>query len=320
MTMVLMIIFAFDPALHHHLEYMVPVAVLLFASNNKRSRLMLSILLDPIVNDLVQLEHGMRVLTIDRVILFKAHCLLATGDTLAAADLLGHLGHLSLYPCRICIVPATRVGQASRLGGCHGIFLGLDELHVLGQNVGKLIIKILCEESSGNLQTTGNIFSLDDDVWDNIGWDLNASLGTFSDSGVFDIRLLFPTSSNEALRGVDILGLVKHLLPAFVVPQIRRLDARDSLQALNRVFQIAGLCKISEHHLTQLDRDVHCWMDFFQNEVDAHALPVSVFTPTMHQLYHLAQAVHALGPPFAYSCRSRDDDCGVQTERYNSAA
>ncbi|ORX58927.1 hypothetical protein DM01DRAFT_330813 [Hesseltinella vesiculosa] len=111
--MVLMIIFAFDPALRHYLEHMVPVAVLPFASNGKRSRLMLSMLLDPIVNDLVQLEYGMRVLTIDRVILFKAHCLHATGDTLAAADLLDHLGHLSLYPCRICIVPATRVGSAS---------------------------------------------------------------------------------------------------------------------------------------------------------------------------------------------------------------
>ncbi|ORX51282.1 hypothetical protein DM01DRAFT_1087775 [Hesseltinella vesiculosa] len=95
---------------------------------------------------------------------------------------------------------------------------------------------------------------LDDDVWDDIEWDLNASLGTFSNSGVFGFRLSIPTSSNEALRGVDILGLVKYLLPAFVVPRIRRQDARDSLQALCRVFQIAGLCKISEQHLTQLDR------------------------------------------------------------------
>ncbi|ORX51871.1 hypothetical protein DM01DRAFT_1408354 [Hesseltinella vesiculosa] len=45
----MMIIFAFDPALRHHLEYMVPVAVLPFASNEKRSRLMLSMLLDPLL-------------------------------------------------------------------------------------------------------------------------------------------------------------------------------------------------------------------------------------------------------------------------------
>ncbi|ORX51281.1 hypothetical protein DM01DRAFT_1337331 [Hesseltinella vesiculosa] len=49
MTMVLMIIFAFDPALRHHLEHMVPVAVLPFASNGKQSRLMLSMLLAPLL-------------------------------------------------------------------------------------------------------------------------------------------------------------------------------------------------------------------------------------------------------------------------------
>ncbi|ORX49547.1 hypothetical protein DM01DRAFT_1107566 [Hesseltinella vesiculosa] len=194
----MMLIYDIDPILRHRQQCTLAIAILPFSTNGKRSRQQLQILLGPIIEDLEQLERGFRVQTLSSDFYFKAHCLTATGDTLAVADLLDHLGHLSLYPCRICVIPASRPGNASylppsphphhvrsveeialgfndglgspsifsKLQSFHSVyFFGLDEMHLLGQNIGRLVIKLFCQEPLGSLQTFDNPLTLPDEIW-----------------------------------------------------------------------------------------------------------------------------------------------------------
>ncbi|ORX51933.1 hypothetical protein DM01DRAFT_139671 [Hesseltinella vesiculosa] len=59
----MMLIYDIDPILRHRQQCTLPIAILPFSSNGKRSRQQVHILLGPIIQDLEQLERGFRVHT-----------------------------------------------------------------------------------------------------------------------------------------------------------------------------------------------------------------------------------------------------------------
>ncbi|SAL99731.1 hypothetical protein [Absidia glauca] len=134
--------------------------------------------LSPIIRELDHLSRvGIRVTTADgQLILAKVHVLTFTGDIPAVAQLCNHSGHQSRYGCRLCHVKGVNgpnnhgmyfLGRATmndprlldeyKYGSQFGMkpsavahlntfsgghFFGMDEMHMIGYGLGKMLMKM----------------------------------------------------------------------------------------------------------------------------------------------------------------------------------
>ncbi|SAM00094.1 hypothetical protein [Absidia glauca] len=281
--------------------------------------------LNPLYDELKSLATtGITVTCDDKVQrTYKVHALVFTGDILAVTPLTGHLGHMSIRPCRICtthyISPTTtipkhlptipsiqmrtiedfRIGDpatclypsdaANMIPGFSGpFFFGLDELHLIGMGLCRQLYLLF----SGNYDGENKFkLSKSSKWWKQFEVDLEASRPTIPMSE-------FPGSfrvpwSKYSTRAVDWIDLVRYVFPALVVPSLPPVAA-SGIMAIIRFVQLTQRKQITNNDVRMMDEDLNTWNLFIEQMQLESVVERHFVTPNHHYLLHVTSAIKTL--------------------------
>ncbi|SAM01866.1 hypothetical protein [Absidia glauca] len=271
---------------------------------------------------------------------YKIHALVFTCDILAVTPLAGHLGHMSIRPCRICtthyISPTTtipkhlptipsiqmraiedfRLGDpatclhpsdvANMIPGFSGpFFFGLDELHLIGMGLCKQLYLLFRDNYDGE-----NEFKLSKSLtwWKQFEVDLEASRPTIPMSefhGSFRVPW-----SKYSTRAVDWIDLVRYVFPALVVPSLPPVAA-SGVMAIIRFVQLTQRKQITSNDIRMMDEDLNTWNLFIEQMQLESVVARHFITPNHHYLLHVTSAIKNLGPMYSCSTRLMERSIGV---------
>ncbi|SAL94841.1 hypothetical protein, partial, partial [Absidia glauca] len=267
---------------------------------------------------------------------YKIHTLVFTGDILAVTPLAGHLGHMSIRPCRICtthyISPTTtipkhlptipsiqmrtiedfRIGDpatclypsdvANMIPGFSGpFFFGLDELHLIGMGLCRQLYLLFRGNHDGE-----NEFKLSKSSkwWKQFEADLEASRPTIPMSefhGSFRVPW-----SKYSTRDVDWIDLVRYVFPALVVPSLPPAAA-SGIMVITRFVQLTQRKQITSNDILSMERSIGVLKKAIRSTTDSGANGMNVMVD-MSALAYLQRQSKSLGYALDVVLNAVDDD------------
>ncbi|KAI9476581.1 MAG: hypothetical protein EXX96DRAFT_507889 [Benjaminiella poitrasii] len=307
----------------------------------------------PIIDEIISLgKHGLIINKLDgEKIVSKVHIVMASGDIPQVAKVCHHKGHNSTYGCRVCSVkgespnngrslyfqdclaplrpksdfvdsnPDTNIDTPNifaRLPTFNGSsFYGLDEMHLIGHEIGKLIHKLLV--LSNTTPSVNNYYYKNDDG--SLSKDRYTFLipkkdvllaGTCIESSRSKIPVSFQGSwdnlilKTDGARAIDYIDFLLYVVPILLVPLLPKL----ALLALVKGCSIALQWDLNEDLLVEMENSFAAWHQFLQSEINKKNVSLSVFSPVNHYLTHIPYIIRKVGNLRVYSTRSIERTIG----------
>ncbi|KAI7858186.1 hypothetical protein BDC45DRAFT_414060, partial [Circinella umbellata] len=273
----------------------------------------------------------------------KAHLLIASGNIVGVTDLCNHSGHSSNFGCRICTIETTRLLSPKGKGYGryflgpnllpknrkikdfkdgdpeHGLycptpfaelksfsgpfFFGLDELHLIGANLGPLLWKMFNKDSN-------SVFRLSKKKNDTLGRCLEESIKTLPST--FTGRPI-----GSSYLAVDWVDIVIFIIPTIVTELLEQSrcerNAISCLLGLVEAYSITLSWEVTNEDITKVQILLDQWHIFAMEKLEHN-----LYTSVMHYLRHIPQALKYLGPTRAYSTRPSERIIGVYSRLIKS--
>ena len=181
----------------------------------------------------------------------------------------------------------------------HPTFIGLDEFHIFGQNIGPQIKKFfsLYKES---------IFYLKPSYCELIG-DCISENAKFMPL-IFEGNLVDVFRYSGKSRGVDWLVFLKYFVGTVLLdyvgynktlPNETIREATEALQCISLICSVSLQQNINDEEIQKLDNLVTLWHNFLRKY-----MPPTLFTINQHYLEHLGYVIKNMGPLRQISCRT----------------
>ncbi|KAI8967320.1 hypothetical protein BDB01DRAFT_734017 [Pilobolus umbonatus] len=307
--------------------------------------------LAPLVEELMSLSTNGMIVKRAGVEVCKArvHLMAATGDIIGVQELMHHTGSNSWDGCRLCKVvgehpdnynhgmyfvktnAALRSREEFIQGDGHGLrkpsifsqlpsfsggpFFGLDEMHLIGGGISKLILEMITVDNETNSRTRSKFFYIDQDgdkISDNYPFFISRSdlvkIATIpvSFQGGWENII----NKSAGVRMVDYVDFLLYAVPTIVCPFIRDRATCKALIALSTACSLALQWNITEQMIQQMEKCFQIWHKYLQTQISNKRLSKSVFSPVNHYLHHIAYITKSLGPMRAYSTRPMERTIG----------
>lgn len=340
------------PEVRYQENYTFQVAVLP-GPNNPKS--LLDTFLRPIIEELKILSTAGMVVSVDNTEVCKAkvHLVMATGDLPASTDLAHHMTFAAKYGCRICQTETTKVGNhtcflddpfrvsvrpksqfvkpsaENNLGirstpiFCELLsfdgpaFFGLDEMHLLGQGLGKtmydLVTISLGKSYNSAMKLVGDDpklspFYIEKNILVKIGQQIERSKTTVPVS--FNSKWVDPIKNSGGNRAVDYFNFLLYQLPTSFVPFFQNKRSRKPVLNLVKACQLCLQWSITTEELALIKKYFEAWVYFLKQQIEKKRIGSGVLKPTQHYLLHIEYMIQQNGPLKAFSARSMERAIG----------
>gem|GEM_PF-6505766 len=175
-------------------------------------------------------------------------------------------------------------------------FVGLDEFHLFGQNMGPRIKKMFTDKES--------ILRLKPRQIEKISICLNQLAST--SPLIFEGNFMDVFSKGGTARGVDWLVFLKYFVPTVLIDHVDlcHLDptvseaAKEALRTISLICSVCLQQDISESEIQKLEELITKWHQFLRLHISAKFFPISE-----HYLEHITMVIRKIGPMPQYSCR-----------------
>ncbi|KAL0086416.1 hypothetical protein J3Q64DRAFT_1834229 [Phycomyces blakesleeanus] len=268
----------------------------------------------PIIDEISSLgKHGLIIKKFNgEQIKAKVHMVMASGDIPQVTQFCHHTGHMSNKGCRICEVEgvspphgkgkyyqdrcatlrtkddfvggkkATGIKEANifaRLptfsGSC---FYGLDEMHLIGHGIGKLIYKLVVLSNTESLEAywpkseDGSHF-----LKDRYTFSLKESDVKLAGRQIQYSRSNIPVSfqgswdniidKREGVRAIDYIDFLLYVISTLLVPLFTRQTTRKALLALVKGCSICLQWNLNENMIVEMENNFNIWHQFLDSEI-----------------------------------------------------
>ncbi|KAG2216889.1 hypothetical protein INT45_010585, partial [Circinella minor] len=317
-------------------------------------RYILSIFIQPLLSELAVLQdHGMVVHTPAGKFESKVH-LLFTGGDIPAVGTGGDNGGMFFLPT--AETPAIREKSSfiasdlehqlkvktplAKLKAFQGpLFFLIDEIHLLGHNIGHQIWNAIRGKKYGKK----NPFALQRKYHKIIGQKMAMLKSkvpiTFEDQKV-KLCTKFTVDLHQQpgyARAVDWIVFILYIVPTYIVEHLDKQQqkcrahkkknprvleqAKLALVALSKVYELVLQYEIEPQDIQEIERhsyllaisNIQIWHTF----LNAH-MPTNFFTINQHYLTHLPECIKKYGNPRMYSARPMERMIGMLKPRINS--
>ncbi|KAG2193951.1 hypothetical protein INT47_003521 [Mucor saturninus] len=288
----------------------------------------------PIVDEIKSLgEHG---LIIERwngeTVKAKVHLVMATGDIPQVTKYMHHGGHMATYGCRICLVEGqkrecTGYGMYFQKRGaslrtvdhfvngdeehhiknanlfsalpffCGSSYYGLDEMHLLGQGIGRFIFDVIVKvnqsndtsyysKKKGNFNKDAYTFKVSKKQLELVGDCITKSRANIpvSFQGSWDNLL----SKIDGARAIDFLDFLLYVVPTLLVPLFEKTSVRKALLMLSRGCAIALQWELTDSLVQKMESCFESWYVFLDQEILKKNISNSIYQPNNHYLSHIS--------------------------------
>ncbi|CAO3618584.1 unnamed protein product [Mucor hiemalis] len=347
LTIVHVMVLNYDPIIRYTDKYLFQLAIIPGKIVDLDSFLL------PIVDELNSLgKYGMVVKKFDgEIIKSKVHLMLASGDIPQVSKFMHHKGHVSTFGCRVCEVKGehpvgSRRGMyflqttaqertmdsfengnaALGITGesafrtlpsfCGTFFHPLEEMHMLGHGIGKLIYRLLVKTNQGNehlyfhndKSAKHYPFTIDKKQLLAAGKSIDASRAHIpvSFQGSWDNII----NKLDGVRAVDYLDFLLFVVPTLLVPLLQKNKTRTAVMNLVQGCSIALQWELTEDSIVQMESCFDKWHAYLKEEITKKHLSKSVFTINNHYLSHIGATIRQAGSLRVYSTRSMERTIG----------
>ncbi|KAI8969555.1 hypothetical protein BDB01DRAFT_732242 [Pilobolus umbonatus] len=312
----------------------------------------------PIVDEIKSLgKHGLVVKRYDgEVITSKVHLVMATGDIPQITKFIHHQGHRAVHGCRICSVkgegslrnPGSKYyadsdaplrpssdftdGNAatqilgpsifSLLPTFNGSsFFGLDEMHLLGQGMGRFLVELIVEVNKSP-RNSHILHGVKDGASNMDGYTFKVDHQKLAAAGkmIEESRRKIPVSfqgswdnlisRTSGARAIDFLDFLLYVVPTLIVPLFEDKNVRLALLKLVRGCAIALQWELTEGLIREMENCFAHWHNYLREEIKANKISVAVFRPNNHYLAHIGMITRRNGCMRVYSARSMERTIG----------
>ncbi|SAM00093.1 hypothetical protein [Absidia glauca] len=341
--------------------------LVLIPGNNKPKDL--DSFLAPILSELELLSRvGIKVATVDEgIISSKVHILTFVGDIPAVADLIKHSGHTSYHGCRMCVVKGVYGGGANfgsggmyfpaiaslsplrkhsehKNGGLLGIrasavaslptftgvhFFGLDEMHLLGHGLAKMLFALVLPVKTNKMASRQDkafpdvpanypFCSANTNLLQNVGKDMLSSKP--------DIPLSFFNGNwdnieqHQSARAVDWMDFLLFVVPTLIIPSLYHPKAREKLKNLIISIHLSLHWQLHASDVQFIESSIAAFQHFLYLQIQSNHLSRRCCTIDIHYLGHFHFIINCLGPLPVYSCRSLERTIGHYKHRKRSTS
>ncbi|OAD71018.1 hypothetical protein PHYBLDRAFT_148233 [Phycomyces blakesleeanus NRRL 1555(-)] len=352
LTIVHVMILNYDPSIRYTDEYLIQLAIIPGKPVDLDSFLL------PIIDEVISLgKYGLIIKKFDgERIVGKVHMVMASGDIPQVTKYCHHKGHNSRYGCRVCEVlgEASLRGRGMYFKNCSAplrpkidfvngntntniqepnifarlptftgsSFYGLDEMHLIGHGIGKLVHKLIV--LSNTTTSTNNYYPRTADgsllLKDRYTFSLQKkdvlSAGQCIELSRSKIPVSFQGSwdnlmlKTEGTRAIDYIDLLLYVVPTLLVPLFTKVATQKALLALVRGCSISLQWNLNEELIVEMENHFSIWHQFLQAEITKNNISISVFSPVNHYLTHIGYMTRKVGNLRVYSTRSMERTIG----------
>jgi hypothetical protein len=288
----------------------------------------------------------------------KVHLVIASGDIPAVNDISKVAPHTSKFGCRICTTEGVHpdnhpygmyfpnvaaplrtlneykhgdpnrgireLSLFSTLSTYTGsVFFGLDEMHMVGRGIGKLVYDMLTVDitktkkffykyPNGDFEVDAYSFYVPKSILLQVGTAIEETREFIPLS--FDGSFQDVIRKTRGTRAVDWLDFLLFIVPTLIVPNLSSRRAKQAMLRLCRGCCLALQWKFTADILQEIDACLRDFFEFCHQQISEHKLSVSVFKPVSHYLSHITYIIRNLGPLNVYSTRSQERAIGRYTE------
>ncbi|KAG2191239.1 hypothetical protein INT47_012016, partial [Mucor saturninus] len=346
MTIVHVLVMNFDPSIRYTDQYMFQLAIIPGKPKDLDSFLL------PIIDEIKSLgEHG---LIVERwngeTIKAKVHLVMATGDIPQVTKYMHHGGHMATYGCRVCLVEVQKrectgygmyfqkrgaslrtvdhfvngdeehhIKNANLISAlpsfCGSSYYGLDEMHLLGQGIGRFIFDVIVKvnqssdtsyysKKQGNFNKDAYTFKVSKKQLELVGDCITKSRANIpvSFQGSWDNLL----SKIDGARAINFLDFLLYVVPTLLVPLFEKKSVRKALLMLTRGCAIALQWEQTDSMILEMESCFRNWHNFLDVEISNGNLSNSIFKPNNHYLSHIGFITRKAGCMRSYSARSME--------------
>ncbi|SAM09683.1 hypothetical protein [Absidia glauca] len=209
-------------------------------------------------------------------------------------------------------IGASAVARLPTFTGPH--FFGLDEMHMIGHGLSKMLLALFQPSQSNPMVVDGDNrrnypFFLGPLMMSSVGQDMLCSQPDIPESffnGIWDDIDKYPGSA----RAVDWMDFLLFAVPTLIVPSLHHSDAR---QVINNLIKSIHLClswKLSSARISFIKTSIDNFQDYLAWNITAGHLNRKCCTINLHYLGHVSFIIQCLGPLPIFSCRSLERTIG----------
>ncbi|KAI9310769.1 hypothetical protein BX666DRAFT_1152675 [Dichotomocladium elegans] len=189
-------------------------------------------------------------------------------------------------------------------------FWGLDEMHLLGSNVGPHLWTMLTNPVSESP------FLLSNAQKTLVSTSLRRTKPTWP--SVFDGKIKDVLTRTSDTRAVDYIDMLIYFIPTAVLEVLEEEGGCSdrgaiALASLIKACAISLSWEITDEDISAVERCINTWQGFALDEV-----PGNLHTINMHYLRHLPEALRQFGPLRTVSARSMERTVGLYDKRIRS--
>ncbi|KAF7720912.1 hypothetical protein EC973_005780, partial [Apophysomyces ossiformis] len=204
------------------------------------------------------------------------------------------------------------------------LFFGLDEMHLLGHGLARLLWNLLLNDKQkfgDNTITEQYPFKLKRGVTLRMIGDAVQSSRQYMPTA-FQSKWNNIATDSGHYRAVDWLDFLLYVVPTIVVDSLELDETRFAVLKLILACQISLQWEITAADLSTVERNIREWQSFLLTHYSGgnRTLKLPVFTIMQHYLSHIANTLHNLGPLYSFLARCMERINGLYKKMIRSMA